>query len=149
MRYLLSIILIVVLLSNFCAQNNLTNDSVHVIMTIRGFNYLKSDSVTNGANLNNPNILDTIVTYLKTNPYSKIELHYHGSCNSYSKAYWNYLTKNQAEGCMYYLISKGIDEKRIKAFGKGINDLITDCNCRECSEKDFYQNHRLEVIKTE
>ena len=149
MRYLFSIILTLVLLSNLSAQDSLTNDSAHVIMKIRGFDYLKSDSVTNGANLNNPEILDTIASYLKANPNLKVELHYHGSCNSSSKAYWDHSTKRQAKGCMYYLISKGIDEKRIRAFGKGINNLITDCNCGECSENELYQNHRLEVIKIE
>jgi len=99
--------------------------------------------------LNNPEILDTIVYYLRTNPNLKIELHYHGSCKSSSKNYWDYLTKRQAERCRHYIISKGIDENRITALGKGINNLIVDCNCRECLEKAINQNHRLEVIRIE
>lgn len=120
-----------------------------VVMTIRGFDYLKSDSVTGGSRLNNPEILDTIVSYLKTYPSTNIELHYHGSCRSSSTSYWNDFTEIRAYVCKEYIVSKGIDETRITAIGKGIDDLIVDCNCKECSEEDFIRNHRLVIIKTE
>ena len=149
MRIILLIILTLVGSAKLTAQNKPATKPNGVIMTIRGFNYLKADSITNGANLNNPEILDTIVSYLFSEPTAKIALHYHGSCKLSSSSYWNHHTQNQADGCMGYIISKGINSNRITAIGKGFTDLINDCHCRDCSEGEFEKNHRLEVVKLE
>lgn len=147
MKKVILIIIILLSITESEAQEVDSISSDSILMTIRGFNYLKSDSMTSGAYLNNSEILDTIANYLIANPNINIELHYHASCRSSSKAYWDNYTNRKSSGCKYYIVSKGVDEKRITSLGKGFSELIVDCICGECSLEELNTNQRLEVVR--
>jgi outer membrane protein OmpA-like peptidoglycan-associated protein len=56
------------------------------------------------------------------------------------------LSQNRANSAISYLVSKGIDSKRIKGKGLGKTQLINDCGNSgiHCSEADYALNRRTE-----
>lgn len=60
-----------------------------------------------------------------------------------SNAYNNALSDRRAKTSVQYIISKGIDPKRISGAGKGENELTVDC-ANNCTEEQHQLNRRSE-----
>jgi outer membrane protein OmpA-like peptidoglycan-associated protein len=88
--------------------------------------------------------LDKIVVILNKYPNMRIELRSHtdsrGNDNFNLK-----LSDDRANSAALYIISKGIDSKRIVAKGYGEQELINKCkNGVKCDEKEHEENRRTE-----
>lgn len=94
--------------------------------------------------------LDKVVTALKENPGMVIELGSHTDCRS-SASFNKALSTKRAKAAVQYIISKGIDAKRIYGKGYGESKLINKCECEgkrvvPCTEEEHQQNRRTEFI---
>jgi len=93
--------------------------------------------------------LDKLVELLNENPDIIIELGSHTDCRA-TKSYNDKLSSQRAKSCVDYLISKGIDPKRLSSKGYGETQLLTDCKCDEgtqksdCTEEQHQLNRRTE-----
>lgn len=76
---------------------------------------------------------DSLLPLLLKYPAIRIELGSHTDCRS-SYAYNISLSQRRADSAVAYLVSKGVDQRRIVAKGYGESQLINDCAC-EGSEK--------------
>ncbi|MCO4292164.1 OmpA family protein [Solitalea sp. MAHUQ-68] len=88
--------------------------------------------------------LDKLVQVMTDNPTLVIEL----SSHTDSRGADNYnlqLSQKRAESAVNYIISKGIDAKRITAKGYGESKPVNNCvNGANCSEAEFQLNRRTE-----
>ncbi len=92
--------------------------------------------------------LDKMVTILLENPTIVIELGSHTDCRA-SAGYNMSLSDRRAKASAAYIISKGIDKKRIFWKGYGESKLINKCACEgkteaPCSEEEHQLNRRTE-----
>ncbi|MGD0710134.1 MAG: OmpA family protein [Bacteroidales bacterium] len=85
--------------------------------------------------------LDKIVDMLKKNPNISIELSSHTDSRG-SDAINNRLSQKRAESAANYIISKGIDAKRITAKGYGKTKLLN--KCVKCTDEEHQMNRRTE-----
>lgn len=79
--------------------------------------------------------LDTISEILKTNKEATVELGSHTDSRG-TDAYNLTLSQNRAKSAMQYLISKGIDKKRITAKGFGESMTLDDCTKQKDCPQD-------------
>ena len=90
------------------------------------------------------NVLNQLLTVLKNNPEIVIEL----GCHTDSRGDDEYnltLSRNRAKSAINYLISKGIEAKRLKARGYGETELINKCkNGVKCESDKHEENRRVE-----
>ncbi len=96
--------------------------------------------------------LDKIVILMQENPDIIIELSSHTDCRG-SAASNMTLSDKRAKSSAAYIISKGIDPKRITGKGYGETKLLNDCKCEgsvksDCSEEIHQQNRRTEFKVT-
>lgn len=92
--------------------------------------------------------LSKLVGILKDNPKIIIELSSHTDCRS-SKASNLSLSDKRAKSSAAYIISQGIDKKRITGKGYGESQLVNGCACEgpvkpTCSEEEHQANRRTE-----
>ena len=89
--------------------------------------------------------LDKVVEVLEKYPNMKIELGAHTDSRATSR-YNRILSNNRAKEARNYLVSKGIDGKRISAKGYGESKLVNKCgDGTECSEEEHQKNRRTEI----
>lgn len=89
-------------------------------------------------------VLDKVITVLASNPKLIIELSSHTDSRS-SDQFNLALSKKRAQYAVDYMISKGIDKKRLKAVGYGETKLLNKCaNNVECTEEEHKINRRSE-----
>jgi len=87
-------------------------------------------------------VLDSLVKILMLNPAITIEIASHTDSRSDAK-YNLTLSQKRAQSCVDYLLSKGIDKKRLTAVGYGEERLVNDCaDGVECTEAQHQQNRR-------
>lgn len=92
--------------------------------------------------------LDKLVKILVDNPEISIELGSHTDCRGSDK-YNEKLSQKRAESAVNYIVSMGIDKKRITAKGYGEYVLINKCsNGVECTEEEHQMNRRTEFKVT-
>jgi peptidoglycan-associated lipoprotein len=92
--------------------------------------------------------LDKIVVILLQNPGIEIELGSHTDCRG-SDEYNQVLSQHRAESAVAYIVSMGIDKKRITAKGYGESVLVNRCsNGVECTEEEHQMNRRTEFKVT-
>ncbi|MGI9545818.1 MAG: OmpA family protein [Flavobacteriaceae bacterium] len=91
--------------------------------------------------------LDKLVEVLKTYPTMVIKVESHTDSRG-KRAYNKYLSDKRAKSTREYLISKGIDPKRIEsAIGYGEERLLNECNGTvRCSSAQHQLNRRSEFI---
>ncbi len=90
-------------------------------------------------------ILDTLVDILKQYPSMIIELSSHTDSRGSDEYNYN-LADRRARSAVAYLISRGIDRKRLIARGYGEMMLLNRCqNGVVCSEPEHQENRRTEV----
>ena len=85
--------------------------------------------------------LDTLSDLLRTNPKISIELASHTDCRG-EDVYNEDLSQKRAQSAVDYLISNGIDPKRLTAKGYGEYQPSVDCACEDCTEDEHQQNRR-------
>ena len=94
-------------------------------------------------------ILDSLVQMLKDNPKMRIRINGHADCRG-SAAYNMKLSVARAVAVGKYLVSQGIDPKRLQHKGLGFGKPVVKCPvCNECSEEQHEKNRGFdyEVIK--
>jgi len=89
--------------------------------------------------------LDKIVRVLEDNPMMKIEVNAHTDIRG-SAPYNMALSKRRAASTMRYLISKGINAKRLISEGYGETQTIQDCVSSECTDEEHEINRRIEFV---
>jgi outer membrane protein OmpA-like peptidoglycan-associated protein len=92
--------------------------------------------------------LDKLVKTLKDNPTIEIELSSHTDCRG-SVNYNQVLSAKRAQSAVDYIVSQGIDKKRMIAAGYGKSRLIIKCSCDKktgvpCTEEEHQVNRRTE-----
>jgi len=93
--------------------------------------------------------LDRLVNVMEKNPKIQIELSSHTDSRA-GDQYNMVLSDKRAKAAVQYIISKGVDAKRMKWKGYGESKLVNKCkNDVICSEEEHQQNRRTEfkVIK--
>ncbi len=93
--------------------------------------------------------LDRLVQVLEKNPKIQIELSSHTDSRA-GDQYNMILSDKRAKAAVQYIISKGIDAKRMKWKGYGESKLVNNCkNDVQCTEEEHQKNRRTEfkVIK--
>jgi len=96
--------------------------------------------------LSEKNDLDILATKMKENPDLRILLESHTDSRG-SDAYNVILSKKRATNAKEYLVSKGVNPKKILTKGLGESRLRNHCkNGVPCSEEDHRYNRRTEVI---
>ena len=85
--------------------------------------------------------LNELASILQQNPGIEIELGSHTDCRGPNKYNQN-LSQARAQSAVDYLISKGIDPRRLSARGYGENSPAADCACTRCSEEEHQANRR-------
>jgi outer membrane protein OmpA-like peptidoglycan-associated protein len=96
--------------------------------------------------LSEKNDLDILATKMKENPNLRILLESHTDSRG-SDAYNVILSKKRATNAKEYLVSKGVNPKKILTKGLGESRLRNHCkNGVTCSEEDHRYNRRTEVI---
>lgn len=85
--------------------------------------------------------LNQLTTILNDNPRINIQLSSHTDCRGLED-YNMILSQKRAQSVVDYLISKGIDEKRLVAVGYGKSLLIENCECEKCTENQHQVNRR-------
>lgn len=90
------------------------------------------------------NILDKVISVLKTDHSLKIELSSHTDSQG-SDQYNLQLSQKRAKAAVDYLISKGISKDRLRAIGYGETRLLNACaNGVECTDEQHGINRRTE-----
>lgn len=89
--------------------------------------------------------LDILVDVLKLNPTVKIELGSHTDSRQ-TDAYNLDLSTRRAKSAVAYIVSKGIDARRLEAKGYGETQLVNGCaDGVACTEEQHQANRRTEV----
>jgi outer membrane protein OmpA-like peptidoglycan-associated protein len=89
--------------------------------------------------------LDHVVDLMKKYPSLEIELGSHTDARG-SDSYNLELSQKRADAAVVYIISKGIDARRLKAKGYGETQLVNRCaNGVPCSDEEHQQNRRTEI----
>lgn len=87
-------------------------------------------------------LLDEVVTVMKNNPQIE-EVVVEGHTDSTGKADWNKtLSQKRADSVMKYIVSKGIEQSRLKAVGYGSEKPLAD-NADEAGQE---MNRRVEFL---
>lgn len=93
--------------------------------------------------------LEKIYAALTEYPQLKLNIRSHTDSrgnDTYNKA----LSERRAKSTLDYLVSKGIDSKRLKSEGLGESELVNNCgNNINCSEEEHQKNRRSEFIVLE
>lgn len=102
------------------------------------FEFNKSNITQRGATE-----LDKLVQVMKENPELEIIAKSHTD-NRGSEDYNKELSERRAKETAKYVVSKGIDSKRISA--KGYGESEPKVNCTECTDEEHAKNRRSEFI---
>ncbi|HXB39275.1 MAG TPA: SpaA isopeptide-forming pilin-related protein, partial [Bacteroidia bacterium] len=89
-------------------------------------------------------VMDKVVQIMKSNANLKIEISSHTDSRAADKFNLT-LSQKRAKFAVDYIISKGIEAKRLSAVGYGESKLINKCgNNVTCTEEEHAQNRRTE-----
>ena len=90
--------------------------------------------------------LDVLVSYLNEYPDLKLAIESHTDAKG-SNSYNQRLSERRAEATLEYLISKGVNAKRMSSTGFGENKLVNGCKeWSMCSPVENERNRRSEII---
>ncbi len=89
--------------------------------------------------------LETLLEWMNTYPFMEVDLVAHTDVRGDAQLNQE-LTDVRAQNAKIFLVAKGIDERRIHAFGKGETQVRNHCKENaECSDEEHQQNNRLEI----
>ena len=112
-----------------------------------GFAYFGFDSsyLTSGAK----EVLDLVADFLEEYPEVNISITAHADSRGTTQ-YNQWLSERRAKRTLEYLNSKGIDESRVTAEGKGESELRNECEDGvQCPESKHSENRRSQFIVIE
>ena len=90
--------------------------------------------------------LDQLVALMKANPEMKVELSSHTDERG-TVPYNQKLSQRRAQSAVDYIVSKGIDQLKIKAIGYGKSQLIYKSTAtHKCTPEEHRQNRRTEIF---
>jgi outer membrane protein OmpA-like peptidoglycan-associated protein/tetratricopeptide (TPR) repeat protein len=94
--------------------------------------------------------LDKVVVLMQENPNIVVELRSHTDCRSSNK-FNQELSDKRAKSSASYVVSKGIDKKRISGKGYGESKPVVNCSCEgtampACTEEEHQLNRRTEFV---
>jgi len=93
--------------------------------------------------------LDKIIEVMKDNSSIVIELSSHTDALG-SDSYNQSLSEKRAKFAVDYIVSRGIDDKRLVAKGYGESKLLNECQEKsDCSEEQHQENRRTEFMVLE
>lgn len=93
-------------------------------------------------------VLDKVVSLMQQYPSLELELASHTDCRG-NNTYNQTLSQNRAESAVKYIVSRGIDSKRLIASGYGETQLKNECaDGVKCSEEKHQENRRTELRVT-
>ena len=119
-------------------KNKAKHDSLTIIENIY---YALADFKFDGAG---KNVLDKVIAVMQSNPNINVELSSHTDSRS-SDEYNLTLSQKRAKTAVDYMVSKGINKKRLKAIGYGETKLLNKCgNNVECGDEEHGKNRRTE-----
>lgn len=119
----------------------LKNKQLKELTIIENIYYASGDYKLDDAGIK---ILDKVIAVMQTNQNLIVELSSHTDSKA-SDAFNLTLSKKRAQTAVDYLISKGIDKKRLTAVGYGETKLLNKClNNVECSDDEHKINRRTE-----
>lgn len=91
-------------------------------------------------------ILDKVVVILKANPLVTLNVISHTDAQGDDNSNLA-LSSKRSEAVIDYLVSQGIDKTRLKASGKGENEIRNRCtNGISCTDKEHEYNRRTEFV---
>jgi len=85
--------------------------------------------------------LNKLSAILKTNPNIRIQLTSHTDCRG-TDEYNLDLSQKRAQSAIDYLMSTGIQPKRLEAVGMGESSPAVNCVCESCTEEEHQKNRR-------
>ena len=89
-------------------------------------------------------VLDSLVSFLEKRPAMRIKVMAHTDCRG-GDAYNLKLSDQRALSVVGYLVSKGIDRKRLMHVGLGYKRAAAECpDCASCSQEQYYLHRVLE-----
>lgn len=91
--------------------------------------------------------LEDLARLMMAYPSMEIELISHTDCVG-SEEFNQKLSLERAESARQFLVSRGVEPRRIKAFGYGEAFPLNHCNCEpgvECTDEEYEFNRRTEV----
>lgn len=90
--------------------------------------------------------LDKLIALMKENPGWRVDMSFHTDSRA-DDAYNMKLSQRRAASTLKYIVSKGIDKKRLTATGYGETRLVNGCkNGVPCTEAEHQANRRAEFI---
>lgn len=90
--------------------------------------------------------METVLQWMKDYPEMEIDLVAHTDVRGDAQMN-QLLTDERAKNAKIFLVAKGIEERRINAYGKGETQLRNHCTeSAECSDEEHQQNNRIEII---
>ena len=90
--------------------------------------------------------LDSLASFLKSNPDARIELSAHTDAVG-SNEYNDELSNKRANACCDYLVKVGINRNRIVPKGYGERKLVNNCREKEqCPDSEHQKNRRVEIL---
>lgn len=89
--------------------------------------------------------LDKVVQFMRKYPSLELELSSHTDARG-SDEYNRRLSQNRAQAAVDYIVSRGIERRRLVAAGYGETQLVNRCaNGVRCSDAEHQQNRRTEI----
>ena len=89
--------------------------------------------------------LNRLVQFMKDNPKVYVEISSHTDSRA-SRKYNKILSENRAKAAVEYIVSKGIDKRRLRAVGYGEEKLLNKCSDGvKCTEAEHQLNRRTEM----
>jgi len=89
--------------------------------------------------------LDAVAVLMEEHPEQTFEIHAHTDSRGPDN-YNLWLSDRRAQSTLNYLVSRGISENRLEAFGHGESQLINDCaDGVKCAEEQHQLNRRSEA----
>ena len=85
--------------------------------------------------------LESLAELLQNNPDIKIELASHTDCQGL-EIYNAELSQRRAQSAVSFLVSLGIDRRRMRAAGYGETRPAIACECESCTEEEHQANRR-------
>ena len=93
--------------------------------------------------------LDELVQVMIENPSLKIELSSHTDVRG-TESYNQQLSQKRAQSAVAYMVTRGINQKRLTSKGYGESKLLNNCLDEfDCSEEQHQENRRTEFMVLE
>ena len=112
--------------------------------SIKALGYVYFDLNSSFLNANDKALLDRLAIILEENPSVVIKVTSHTDSRG-SNNYNQWLSERRVKRTTDYLISKGVDAKRIQGVGFGEDKLTNECDDKiYCTEEKHRENRRSE-----